>query len=86
MSAFDPLRTLAAGGSMGVMAPGPSRLAVKLWRGLKFILIDWTVTPGMLALNEQRPFAYQLVTTPIVTMALGLLVAVAIVIFSLPGV
>ena len=86
VSAFDPLRTLAAGGSMGVMAPGPSRLAVKLWRGLKFILIDWTVTPRMLALNEQRPFAYQLVTTPIVTMALRLLVAVAIVIFSLPGV
>ena len=71
---------------MGVMAPAPSRLAVKLWRGLKFILIDWTVTPRMLALNEQRPFAYQLVTTPIVTMALGLLVAVAFVIISLLGV
>ena len=67
---------------MGVMATAPSRLAAKLWRGLKFILIDWTVTPRMLVLNDQRLFVYQLVTTPIVTMAFGLLVAVAIVVFS----
>lgn len=64
------------------MAADPPRPVARLWRGLKFILIDWTVTPRMLALNEQRPFVYQLVTTPIVTLVFGSLVAVAIVVFS----
>ncbi len=67
------------------MATGPIHPATRFWRGLKFILIDWTVTPRMMALNEKHPFIYQLVTTPIVTIVFGLLVAVAIVVLSLLG-
>jgi hypothetical protein len=47
------------------------RSATRVWRAARFILIDWTVTPRMLALNERRPIVYQLVTTPIVTLVFG---------------
>jgi hypothetical protein len=62
------------------------RNAASIWRGLKFILIDWTVTPRLLTLNEQRPIIYQLITTPVVTLVFGLIAAAAIVGLSLLGV
>lgn len=42
--------------------------ASRIWRGLKYVVIDWTVSPRMLTLNERRPIMYQLVTTPVVTL------------------
>jgi hypothetical protein len=58
-----------------------------MWRGLKYVLFDWTVSPRMLEFNEQRPVLYQLVTTPVVTFVfsatLVLLAVVAILILGL---
>ena len=68
------------------MAIDLPRPPARLWRGLKFILIDWTVTPKMLALNEQRPFVYHLVTTPIATLVFGLLTAAAMAVLIFLGV
>ena len=56
-----------------------------IWRAVKFIFVDWTVTPKMLDLNERRPFVYQLITTPVVTLAFGLMIAAAIVGLSVIG-
>lgn len=56
-----------------------------MWQAVKFILVDWTVTPRMLALNERRPLIYQLVTTPVVTLLFGLIVAAVIISLSLLG-
>ena len=67
------------------MGSRPTYSVTRLWRGLKFILLDWTVTPGMMSLNKQHPFVYQLVTASVVTLVFGLLVAVAIVVISLLG-
>ncbi len=56
------------------------------WRALRFVVVDWTVTPRMLALNEQRPIVYQLVTTPVVTLVFGLIVGALIVGSSFLGI
>ncbi len=54
----------------------------RIWRALKFVIYDWTVTPRMLKSNEQHPFLYQLVTTPIITVVVGAGLATAMVIGS----
>jgi hypothetical protein len=54
-------------------------MAKSVWRAVKFILVDWTVTPRMLAFNERRPIFYQLVTTPVVTLVFGVIVAAVII-------
>ena len=58
----------------------------RIWRALKFVILDWTITPRMLKLNEQHPILYQLVTSPIITVVVGGSLAIALVtIFTLLG-
>jgi hypothetical protein len=70
---------------MADVAQDFDRAAGRIWRAVRFVVIDWTVTPKMLVLNEQRPLVYQLVTTPVVTLVVGLIVGAVIVGFSLLG-
>ena len=60
-------------------------MGTSVWQAVKLILVDWTVTPKMLALNKRRPIIYQLVTTPIVTLVFGFIAAVAIIGLSYLG-
>ena len=68
------------------MAVAWTRSAARFWRGLKFILIDCTISPRMLMLNEQRPIIYQLVSTPIVTLVFALIAAAAIMSINFRGI
>jgi hypothetical protein len=86
MSAFHPLRPFTFGGSIVDMTQAFVRAAGRFWRALRFVVVDGTVTPRMLALNEQRPIVYQLVTTPVVTLVFGLIVGALIVGSSFLGI
>jgi hypothetical protein len=60
-------------------------MAKAVWRTLKFIFLDWTVSPRMLSLNERRPVVYQLVTTPVITLEFGLLIYAVMLVLVLVG-
>ena len=48
-----------------------ARPVQKIMAAAKFILIDWTVSPRMLELDRRRPFLYQFITTPVITLVWG---------------